>query len=348
MANSTRRPAVTLRDVAALAGVSISIASQALRGTGRMRPETRQRVRDAAARLDFRPNAIAQSFTSGRSLAIGIIVEKPSDIFTMPVVMGATSELGDRDMSIIVYDTHENPERRAEIVRKLRSRLVDGVIVVGNGTKHSLASVTDRFDVPVVYAFGQSDGTGDLSFLPDGVEAGRLAGQHLIEIGRRRIAHITAAGDQAAVARASGLEQTLTGAGLTLALGSPLVGDWTQAWGARAGAEILRRRDEVDAVFCGNDQIAFGLFRTLQLAGVRIPDDVAIVGYDHMGKFIDSAPVVTTIDPHLSELGAAAAKAVVAERAGRTTTETRYVAPQLIPGLSTRGTADDERILPIF
>ncbi|HWH98509.1 MAG TPA: LacI family DNA-binding transcriptional regulator, partial [Pseudolysinimonas sp.] len=195
--------AVLLKDVASVAGVSASIASQVLNGRGRVSPETRARILAAAERLDFRPNALAQSFKHGRSLTVGLLVEEAQRLFTMPVVIGATTALGLRDMATLSYDASAGPERRQEIISMLKARRVDGVLVIGDGTERTYASLAGQLSVPVVYAHGESDNPSDTSFLPDAIGAGRLAAEHLIGLGRTRIAHVTSGHDRDAANRAT-------------------------------------------------------------------------------------------------------------------------------------------------
>lgn len=331
---------VLLKDVASVAGVSVSIASQVLNGRGRVAPETRARILDAAERLQFRPNALAQSFKNGRSLTIGLLVEQALRLFTMPVVIGAGTALGARELATLVFDASAGAERRSEIVATLRARRVDGVLVVGDGTERTYASLAGQLSVPVVYAFGESNNPADTSFLPDATGAGRLAAEHLVAIGRTRIAHVSSALDRAAAKRATGLAEGLERAGLDLALGAPLLGDWTEGWGREAGSRLLDRPGEVDAVFAGNDRIASGLYSTLRRAGVRVPDDIAIVGYDNVRKLIeDSRPSLTTIDPQLDLLGARAAEQLIAAAEGAPAAGLHELPCVLVPGFSTLGPA---------
>ena len=305
-----QRKAVSLRDVAAVAGVSTSTASKALRGQGKLSEETRHRVLAAAERLDFQPNALGQFLAQGRSATIGILAENAPGAFTMPVLTGATTAFGERDLSVLVYDSHLDRTVLAATVRKLKARKIDGLLVIGDGTGSDMHSISDGFTVPVVYAYGVSDDPADASFMHDGFLAGRLAGEHLVHQGRTRIAHITAATtDLSAVARADGLRAALDDAGLPLVLGRPLHGDWTRAWGVHAATQLLASGEQVDAVFCGNDTIAGGVQQVLRDAGRSVPDDVAIVGMDNLSGLSGQPDgSLTTIDPRLRELGAIAAR----------------------------------------
>ncbi|SDD86222.1 LacI family DNA-binding transcriptional regulator [Auraticoccus monumenti] len=302
-----RRP-VLLRDVAAAAGVSVPTASKVLNGGGRVAPATRDRILAAAEALDFRPDALAQFFATGRSRTIGVLTQNAPATFTLPVLVGAVTTLGARGLASLPVDglTPAN-------VRALQARRVDGLVVVGDGLGSPVHSVTEHFDVPVVYAFGISDDPRDTSFVPDGVMAGRLGTEHLLAGGRRRLVHVTASGDQAADERLQGVQAVLAEAGLEL-VAPPARGGWSEQWGVTAARRLLDEGTDVDAVFCGNDQIAAGVLTVLRTAGTRVPEDVAVLGVDNWpgGAAGGGGPLLTTIDPELGALGAAAAEHLLA------------------------------------
>lgn len=334
---------LTLADVARLAGVSRSTVSKVLNSTDRVSPATAERVWAAVQRLDFQPNSLARSLATGRSLTIGVIAKGASSTFSMPVLVGASEVLGKADLASLLYNLGDEPGGAPVIMRKLQSRRVDGLLVIGEGGGEPLPSVSQFLHVPVVYAFGYSEAPEDTSFVPDGRQAGRLAAEHLLGLGRRRIAHITAAGDRAANERAEGLRDALDAAGLELALDHPLRGQWTRSWGAQGAQHILRSGADVDAIFCGDDWIALGARAELRSAGHRVPEDIAIVGFDnlagHLGKSFSS---LTTIDPHLQEVGSLAA-AHLLRRLGGAEAEPglHYVDCSLIPAASTIGAGSD-------
>jgi LacI family transcriptional regulator len=162
---------VKLSDVAAASGVSLSTASKVLNGGGRVAPATRTRILDTAARLDFRPNALAKSFALGRSYTIGILADNAPATFSVPVLIGASSALSTHDMATLVYDAEDDPALRQEYVRRMRTRQVDGMLVIGQGPDIARPSVSHGFPAPVVYAFGYSENKHDASFFPDNVMA---------------------------------------------------------------------------------------------------------------------------------------------------------------------------------
>lgn len=328
------RPTVRLSDVASVAGVSLATASKALNGSPLVSAATRERVREVAERLDFRPNALAKSFASGRSQVVGVLTHRASSSFARIVVMGAILELGDRERAALVFDGRVQVQQEmTESIHKLRARRIDGLLVVGSSNRTPTPSISHHFDVPVTYAYTSSDDPQDTVFLPDDEEAGYLATRHLLDRGRTRIVHITA--DRQSVPtrrREAGMLRALDEAGLSPV--STLHGTWRREWGVDAAGIILERADEVDAVFCGNDHIGFGVLDTLAAHGIRVPDDIAVIGIDNWEEVIvDQEPRrLTTIDLDLTGLGRQAAAVVSGETAAEGET---LVAPALVQGPST-------------
>lgn len=302
------RSAATLRDIAAISGVSVSTVSRVLNGTGRVSTETRKRVMDAARRLEFRPNALAQFFATGRSHTVAVLAQKATGTFSMPVILGIAGRLAKEDVAVVVYGAEEDDVgARPENIRKLHARQIDGLIVVGDGNDRVLPSISHLMDPPAVYAFGVSDHAEDPAFIPDDRMAGRLAVEHLLSIGRRRIACVAGpARSDAMGRRVEGAQEALRAAGLDWA--RPVMhGGWTRKWGRTAAEEIVGRLGSLDAVVCGNDFIAMGLTEVLTARGARIPDDLAIVGHDLWEQYIGDEPYFTSIDPMLGALGEAVA-----------------------------------------
>jgi LacI family transcriptional regulator len=304
---------VTLIDVAALAGVSVPTVSKVLNGRGRVAPETRARIADAAERLGFQPNALAQFFATGKSHTVAVLAQKATGTFSMPVILGISKRLARDGVAVIIYDAVEDDvSDRPENIRKLVARQIDGVIVVGDGNDRTFPSLSNALAAPVVYAFGVSDDPSDPAFVPDDVMAGRLAATHLIEKGRCKIAHVTGdSGSQAVQNRANGVQTALADAGLTLALDEPLYGAWTREFGRTSANLILQSIHDIDAVICGNDFIAMGLVEVLVSHGIRVPQDIAVVGHDAWEQYIGDDAFITSIDPQLSEVGIAAADCLI-------------------------------------
>ncbi|HTN59754.1 MAG TPA: LacI family DNA-binding transcriptional regulator [Protaetiibacter sp.] len=332
-------PTVRLIDVAEAAGVSITTASQVMNGRGRVADTTRARVLAAAQRLDYRPNALARSVASGRSRTIGVLAENAAGAFCMPVLIGINRELSSHDFASILFDARHDATLRHKHVRHLLDLHVDGIIVIGEGADVSIAPLGVDFSGPVVQAYGPPRAVDAVSVGPDEFAGGALAARRLIELGRRRIAHVTAADDLASTReRERGFLHALAEAGLRVE--STLYGSFTRGWGIQAATELLAVSPGVDAVFAGNDAIAIGLAAGLESHGRRVPDDVAIVGYDNLAGYSDDTqPYLESIDPLLSEVGQSAARYLV-ERLEGDSPVAAPIAPALAPGASTRGDAD--------
>ncbi|MDG4798041.1 LacI family DNA-binding transcriptional regulator [Micromonospora sp. WMMD1082] len=297
---------VTLSDVANRAGVSVATASKALNSRAEVAPATRERVLKAAAELSFQPNVLARGLISGRTRTVGLLTDELGGRFAIPILLGAENALGNGQMSVLLCDARGDAIRRQHYIRTLLARQVDGFIVVGD-SNDLRPSLTRDIPVPVVYAYAESTDPRDLSIVADDEGGARLAAEHLVSHGRHRIGHITGPDTyRAARDRVAGLRTVLAEAGLSPA-GDPLYGEWSQRWGRHAARLLLAARPDVDAIFCGNDQVAAGVADTLRGLGRRVPDDVAIVGYDNWELFAaDCRPPLTTVDLNLEQLGAAA------------------------------------------
>lgn len=326
-----------LADVARAAGVSVPTASQVMNDTGRVAEATRQRVLDAARDLDYRPNALARSVALGRSRTIGVLAENAAGAFCMPVLIGINRALSDHDLASILYDARHDPQRRHQHVRHMLDRQVDGIIVIGEGPDVPIADIGASDSHPVVHAFGPHEPDRAVSVHPDEHAGGALAARTLLEAGRRRIAHVTAAAALPSVReRADGFTAAVHAAGREPAV--ILHGEFSRDWGHRAAELLLAQAPDTDAVFAGSDAIAIGLAAGLEAAGVRVPDDIAIIGYDHVAGYGEDAdPYLASIDPRLTAVGERAAQYLIAALDEDDTADATRIAPAYAPGATVRG-----------
>jgi LacI family transcriptional regulator len=313
-----RRTPATIRDVAKLAGVSVGTASKALNGRGRLRVETRERVIDAAERLEFRPNDLIKSLLRGRTFTVGLITTDYFGRFNMPVVAGIEDTLGSAEILVFLCNVRDDLERERKVIAALLAKQVDGIIVMGRRTDPRVPVSTGRPGLPIVYAFSQPRNEDALCLLPDDAQGARLATEHLLRLGRRRLAHITGPADREAVMlRRQGMAETLDKHGLSLSRDWVLCGDWTEAWGYEAAGRILESNPTVDAIFCGSDIIARGVLDGLRERRRTVPDDVAVVGFDNWEIIATQArPPLTTVDMNLHDLGREAAQRLLAMMEG--------------------------------
>lgn len=322
----------TLKDVARLAGVSVSTASKALNGRNDVGEATRGRVLQAAERLAFSPNALARGLIAQRSGTVGLITSDLEGRFSIPILMGAEDAFGTDTTSVFLCDARGDNIREQHHLRSLLSRRVDGLIVVG-ARPDVRSSLGQGLGVPVVYAYAASEDPNDLSLVADQRGGGELATDHLLTCGRSRIAHITGdASYGAAQDRARGTSARLARAGLELAGGQVFFGAWSEAWGRNATRELLRRAPDVDAIFAGSDQIARGVIDALHSEGLSVPSQVSVVGFDNWEVLAtESRPPLTTIDMNLQQLGRIAARRLFSAIAGEAKSGLETLSCRLVP-----------------
>jgi LacI family transcriptional regulator len=295
----------TIRDVAEAAGVSVGTVSKVLNGGGQLRDETRAAVRRAVQELRFRPNEMARSLSGQRRFTVGLVSTDRHGRFSIPVLEGIEDALDAARISAFLCNTAGDPAREREHVRSLLARRVDGIIVTGQRSHPRPRLDVDGESVPILYAFSRVDSAEAPCLLPDDEGGGRLAAEHLIRSGRVRIAHVTGPARTEAVRhRLAGLRAALESRGLDLPPDRVLTGSWSEAWGHEAVARLAAAHRTIDAIFCGSDQIARGVVDALRERGVRVPDDIAVVGFDNW-EIIATAtrPALTTIDMNLPALG---------------------------------------------
>jgi LacI family transcriptional regulator len=300
--------------VAQEAGVSIGTVSKALNGRGQLSAATRERVLAAAARLEFRPNDLVRSLMRGRSFTVGLLTTDSYGRFSIPILQGIEDSLGPAQISVLLCDARDDAARERQYVDLLLAKQVDGIIVTARRIDPRPPIDLGRARVPVVYAFAQVAGPAAVCLLTDDTQGGRLATEHLLAQGRRRLAHVTGPQHFEAVRlRLRGMRLALAERGLSLPDDCALSGPWQAAWGYAAVHQLLDGDPGLDGLFCGSDLIALGAVDALRERGRRVPDDVAVVGFDNW-EIIATAvrPPLTTVDMNLHELGRAAGARLLA------------------------------------
>jgi LacI family transcriptional regulator len=331
--------APTLAEVARLAKVSPGTASKALSGQGKLRAETRQRVREAAAALGFQPNPYARGLVRGRTFTVGLITDDRFGRFSIPVLLGAEDALGAGEMALFFCDSRDDPIRQRHYVSMLVTRRVDGLIVTGRVTDVR-PPIEVPPSIPVVYAVIRSANESDISVTYDDEAGGRVAVDHLIAMGRRRIAHVTGPRHHfAASARFRGWEGAVADAGLPSVRPDLAFGAWSEEWGRQAAVVLAAEVADLDGVFCGSDQVARGVIDGLREAGRRVPHDVAVVGFDNWDVMATGRrPMLTSVDPDLHSVGRVAAEHLLAAIDGHPRPGLHLIAPRLIVRESTAAT----------
>lgn len=297
---------VGLRHVAALAGVSIKTVSNVINGRPHVTPETKSRVEEAVRQLGYRPNLNARALRSGRSGVIALALPTLDAPYFAEIAHSVVRAAASRHWTVFIDETDGDPTRELDVIRGLGPHLIDGLIF--SPLSLGPAEITSQRDARPLVMLGERclDGTTD-HVVVDNVAAAQIATQHLIDIGRRRIAAI---GDQPRVPtdtarlRLAGYRAALAEAGLPAE--SKLVTQpvaYTREEGARLMDELLDLDHPPDAVFCFNDLLAIGAMYAIRGRGLRVPDDIAVVGFDDIAEGRFSNPSLTTIAPDKDALG---------------------------------------------
>jgi len=306
-----------LTEVAHRAGVSLTTASKALNGRDRISHATRERVLNAASELRYTPNLLAKGLASGRSSVIGVLLRNPRvQRIAMPLVIGAQSALEQHQLAVIIADARGMGDRLAELANMLRQRKVEGLLIVGDNQGET-PSITASAKLPTVYVHGPTTSSRDIVHVVDDVSGAVRLINHLVGIGRSRIAHITGPEYSPAVQqRVAGINHAMKHHGLRLETGTRYV-QWSRRWAGQAARDVLDDVPDVDAIACGSDQLATAVLETVTSLGRKVPEDIAITGYDNWAVFAeDTDPPLTTIDMELEHLGAAAASDLFAMISG--------------------------------
>jgi len=270
----------TINDVAERAGVSKSLVSLVMRGTGSVSPERTAAVLAAAAELGYRPNAAAKNLVRGRSFVIGVILSDLHNPFFADVVDGVDIAASEAGYRALLSTGFRVPSREAAAVDTLLQYRVDGLILVG--TQMDAEAIRGAAaSTPVVELAARTGVTGVDSITTNDFVGACLATEHLLDLGHRRIVHLTGSEGPSAEQRQAGFEAAMAEAGRGAEM-RITTGDFTEEGGAAGIGELFDRNvDLPTAVFASNDFSAIGAMSALEERGFSIPGDVSVVGYDN-------------------------------------------------------------------
>ncbi|MEU6355265.1 LacI family DNA-binding transcriptional regulator [Streptomyces sp. NPDC047072] len=304
-----RRP--TLEDVARYSGVSRSTVSRVINGEPRVRAEVVEQVRRVIADLGYVPNQAARQLVTHRTNAVAVVAPQPQNrLFLDPffdcLLRGVRRELAGYGAQAVLLFLDE-PDDYTRVADYLAGGHVDGAVLFALHPGDRLHEMTDRLDIPVVFGgrpLLRDGGTVRAHACVDGDNRGgaRQAVQHLVALGRTRVATVTGPYDQehSAADRLAGYRDVLPDAPPELTERA----DYTQQGGADAMAALLDRRPDLDAVFAASDLMASGVLRTLRERGRRVPEDVAVIGFDDLTAIAEATdPLLTTVHQDVEEMG---------------------------------------------
>lgn len=319
------RKRVTREDVAKRAGVSTAVVSYVVNdGPRPVSPETRAKVEQAIEELGYYPNEIARSLKLQRSQTIGLIVPNVNNPVYSEVVHSMECICIEEGYLVLLCNSGRDPQREERYVHMLRAKKVDGVVIMPSHRPMRLVEILKRSHVPVIVL--EHDLPDTHCIAADDLQGGRLATEHLIELGHRRIGLIRREPSSATSSqRLVGYRQALEAAGIPY---DPSLVVETQAGheaGYQAMQHLLALPEPPTAVFTHNDVLALGAMHAIRAAGLSIPDDISVVGYDNTVSCAYLNPPLTTVNYPKAEMGRQAALEILQLAQGRDDLQTRTI-----------------------
>jgi DNA-binding LacI/PurR family transcriptional regulator len=317
-AEQKRTDAKTLDAVALAAGVSRATVSRVVNGSNRVAPETRRIVEKAISRLGYVPNRAARSLVTRRTESVGLVIPEPTtklfgDPFFPRLIRGINSVLGDAGQLLVLL-TPQSAHDEEQLGQYLASGHLDGAMLVSlHGADPLPGFLADR-GVPVVVGGRPTRGSPVDVVDVDNIQGALQAVRHLISLGRRRIVTVTGPLDMApSQDRLSGYRSALAEAGIDHDPALELAGDFDQGTAREAVERFISAGGKFDALFAASDAMALGAMSAVRRAGLRVPQDIAVVGYDDSPLAQFSDPPLSSVRQPIEEMGREMARAMLAQ-----------------------------------
>ena len=298
---------ISIKDIARAAKVSHSTVSRALHNSPLVSHQTAQRIRQIAHEQGYRPSAVARSLVTKRTRTIGVVVTRIADPFIAEVVNGIEEVANDHGYSVFLANSNANPDREVKVVHSFHERRVDGILVTASRVGALYMPLLTEMRVPTVLINNQHPGEFAHSVMIDNPAASLKATEHLIKLGHIRVAYIgDHSGFQSDTERFAGYRRALESADVPFLPELTAHGDGTAEGGMHAMERLLALNQPPTAVFCYNDMSALGALRAIRAKGLRVPEDISIVGFDDLFIASYTNPTLTTINQPMRQMGSAA------------------------------------------
>lgn len=305
--------AITIKDIAKQAGVSHSTVSRALHGSPLLSEETVERIRQLAVEMGYFPSAAARSLKTNRSRALGVIVSAIDDPFFSEILQGIEEIAQGHSYSMLMAASQRDPERERAIVQDMRERQVDGLIICSASFSAEQRRKLLEYGIPIVVVNNQAAEEYRYSIYHDDVNGSRQVTRHLIKLGHTRIAYLgNALSGRTTLDRLAGFRQEMDAAGLDVPdeYVFEVPGGGPED-GLASFNHFLELSNRPSALFCFNDLLAIGVLKGLQSAGLRVPEDFSVVGFDNILFSAYTDPPLTTLDQPKRYIGAEAARLIL-------------------------------------
>lgn len=306
----------TIKDVAALAGVSYTTVSHVLNATRAARPDTRERVLAAARKLDYVPSAVARSLKHRVTHTLGLLVPNSTNPFFAELAHGIEDVCYRAGYSVVLCNSGDDPARESTYLHLLRQKRVDGLVVASTSGDAGFAAALRDLGSPLVVVDRPIAGLATDLVQTDHELGGRLAAEHLLGLGHRAIALVTGPKGLAATRdRERGFRRAISAAGVRVPEDWSLAEDLTARGGLRAARRLLGGARRPSAVFAANDLMALGVLRGANERGIAVPRELSVVGFDDVELARYAFPALTTVSQSIRELAEATVEALLARMA---------------------------------
>jgi len=325
MSRNGRSPGeVTIFDVAREAGVSYATVSRVINNKDHVKPDKRERVRRAMARLGYVVNQQARSLAGGKSQVVGLLVPGLDTSYIGEIVRGIDAELASVSYDLMLYTTHDRKTRESTYAAMITQGLADGLLLILPRDPGAYLEALRRRAFPYVLIDHQGIDESGPSVGATNRSGGYAATRYLIELGHRRIGLITGSIDLGcSIDRLAGYRDALAECGIAFDPALVRQGEFAQPDGYRGARELLDLPERPTAIFASNDVMAFGVMDAVREAGLRIPADVSIIGFDDIPQASHVRPNLTTIRQPLGQMGRTATRMLLQQIASPATEPAR-------------------------
>lgn len=297
-----RQPSI--KDIAKLARVSHSTVSRALQNSPLVNEKTAAKIRQIAHDSGYRASAVARGLVTKRTRTIGLVVTTVADPFASEVVSGIEQAANDRGYAVFLAESNAEPEREKKVVQSFAERRVDGIVVTSSRVGALYLPLLSEMMVPIVLVNNQHPGAFVHSVMIGNVEGSRAAAGHLVDLGHTRIAYLgDQFGYQSDTERFAGYREALDAAGIPFLPELVVHGDGKPEEAIRAMDKLLALPQPPTAVCCYNDMSALGAMRSIRLHGLRVPEDISVVGFDDLFLASYTEPPLTTVRQPMKQMG---------------------------------------------
>lgn len=328
---------VTIEDVARLAGMSAATVSRVMHNSPRTSPEAQRRVREAVATLGYMPNALARGLVTRSTHTVGVLVNSIGDPFWAEVLRGCEDYAQEQGYAVLITSAYEDPARERRAIDLFQQKRVDGIIIAASSGGPMALGDQRAYRLPVVFVNDEHMEPDEISVATDAVphveaaivpsiyhvanddvQGGKLATEHLLQLGHRRCAYVGAPGRASSAHRQRGYTRALEQAGLPVDESLIVASGEGAMHGELAAFRLLARRSAPTALFCYDDMTAVGALSAIRALNLRVPQDVSVVGFDDIPLAAYLDPPLTTVRQPMYDMGRQAMQMLLGLERGET------------------------------